>query len=219
MTKKFEQDIIKKRPEPLKKLDQVYMGYNSLVRTCSYLKKFVKYKNVLLVGDDDLISLHFSKYCAPKNVTVLDIDLRILKHIETNARNYGLNVDVLKYNVLSALPKKLLESCDFFYTNPPYGKNNLGDSCKAFILRGIESIRVGGYGAFIIASNSVSGWARVAKERTFKFVKECGCEIVDKQENFQKYINNDIISSLYIIRKNENLKVLNDFLKGINLYD
>ena len=219
MTKKINQDITKKRPEPLKGLDQVYMRSDSLVKTVFYLTKFVNDKKILLLGDDDLASLHFSRYCTPKKITVLDIDLRILKHIEANARKYGLNIDVLKYDVLLALPEGLLGSFDFFYTNPPYGKNNSGDSCKTFVLRGIESIRVGGYGAFVIASDSVGDWARVAKERTFEFVEECGCKIVDKQENFQKYINNDIISSLYIIRKNKNLKIRKDFLVGINLYD
>lgn len=217
MLKSFRQKIIGERPVALKDLDQVLMDLDSSVRTHLRLAEFIS-TETLLVGDDDLMSLNFARFCSVNRLVVLDIDQRILQYIENLAREYGFKIETLFYNVLDSPPRKLLRSFDFFYTNPPYGSKNKGDSCKAFILRGIELCRVGGYGAFVIAASSAGEWAEIARKRTLEFVRESGCKLVEELKNFQKYEDNPIESSMFIIKKIKHVNVNKDFLKRIELY-
>lgn len=217
MIKNFRQKIVKGRPTALKDLDQVHMDLDSSVRTHLYLAEFVT-KDTIFIGDDDLMSLNLAKFYLPNRLVVLDIDRRILKHIEKLAKEYRLKIETLVCNILDNPPKGLLGSFDFFYTNPPYGSKNGGDSCRAFILRGIEFCRVGGHGAFIIAASNTGRWAEIAREKILGFINESGCKLIEELKNFQKYEDNPIESSMFIIKKIKDTKINKDFLKGIELY-
>ncbi len=211
-------EIYENRPAALKGLDQVHMGPDSVVRTCNKLGGYIGGKDLLFIGDDDLMSVTMFRLCNPRLATVLDIDKRILGHIEGLARKYNFNIQTKSYDVLGDLPIGLVGSADFFYTNPPYGSKNQGDSCKAFILRGIEGIKIGCHGAFIMGSGNQHGWARKVEERTLRFTAESGCSLIETFAEFQSYHANPIKSSMFLIRKDSEVKPNKKFLEGIVLY-
>ena len=171
-----------------------------------------------MIGDDDLMSANLSVFLEPARMVVLDIDKRILDYLRRLSLRYGSRIVARQYNILDELPSELRGSFDFFYTNPPYGSKNEGDSCKAFISRGIECCRVGGYGAFVIASSSESEWVRIAEEKTLEFVVKNGCRVVDSAKNFQTYDGNPIKSSAFVVQKVRQVKIDKGFLTGIQLY-
>lgn len=218
MTDSFIQIIHKDRPEPLKELDQVHMVPSSLRATYFKLSDYITDKNIVLIGDDDLMSLVFYNFCKPRNTIVLDIDKRILNHIDKLSKKFGFKVSTIRYNVLNSLPKSVLESSDFFYTNPPFGSKNKGDSCKAFILRGIEACKIGQYGAFVLPLREQNKWAKEVINETLKFVNKNGCTLVEIVRGLHQYENNPIRSSLFIIQKKFKTKPNTSFLEGITLY-
>lgn len=214
----FTQSIARNRPAALKHLDQVHMTAESTQKTCKSLAPYMERKKLIFIGDDDLMSLRFSRFCSPRSATVLDIDERILSHIRRNATQYGFAISTRPYNVLEDLPQELKGSADFFYTNPPYGSKNKGDSCKAFALRGIECLSIGGHGAIVIGSGAQHEWAMAAEASTLEFVEESGCRIVGAIKDFQGYEGNPIRSSMFVIRKERDASPNKDFLRGIQLY-
>ena len=48
---------------------------------------------------------------------------------------------------------------DCFYTNPPWGASNEGESVKVFVQRGMEATKYTGEGAVVIADDTEKEWA------------------------------------------------------------
>lgn len=210
-------EIQARRPSPLKELDQVHMDNPSIVETCRKLSKIIEGKSVLIIGDDDLMGLCFSKFCNPLEVFIVDVDERLINHIKKEKTRLDLNLSIKRYDIREELPGELRGKYDIFYTNPPYGSKNMGESCIAFIFRGIESLKVGGKGVFVIASKNQAEWARKAREKTIGFVKSNGCRLIKEWENLQTYKNNKIESSMFLIEKYYN--TASDFhYTGFDLY-
>jgi predicted methyltransferase len=218
MAREFYRLLSEGRPLPLKQLDQVYMDDKSKIKTEKELFGCIFKKNVVLLGDDDLMSLFFCSACFPQKITVLDVDKRIIKHIQNISKKLDFNIELRNYNALHDLPKNLKQKFDFFYTNPPYGSKNNGMSCKAFIARGIELLKTGGYGAFAIASRNFSNWANKAEIESVKYLKENGCRLIRTIEALQSYNDNPIRSSLHIFKKTKKKKIEKKFIKELELY-
>src|SRR6267143_1502376 len=56
--------------------------------------------------------------------------------------------------------KKKLGNFDVFYTNPPWGASNEGESVKVFAERGMEAVGRDGEGIIVIADDPELIWAR-----------------------------------------------------------
>jgi predicted methyltransferase len=104
-------------------------------------------KNILCVGDDDLISVSIGmllyilyggnmKLCKTK-VYVLDSDHRILDYICEIAKRYDLPVNCYNIDLRNPIPNEYLGKMDCFYTDPPYTLSGL----KLFLSRGLECLK------------------------------------------------------------------------------
>ncbi len=218
MSKEYFREISIRRPTPLKRFDQVYMDEKHIMSTCMELDKITRDKRLLFIGDDDLLSIYLSTFCSPKSVEVIDLDARIIRHIRTLKKKFGLkNLRVAKYDVRDSLPANFINSFDVFYVNPPYGSKNNGDSCIAFIMRGLESLKVGGQGVFVIASGSDRPWAKKAEEKVLNYVRKSGCRILRRSTANQTYVDNRIRSTLFVVEKNKDA-VLPVQINKISLY-
>ena len=122
-------EIIRNRPEPIRKYDQIYMRTGDFVRHLDILDAFISGKQAVFIGDGDAVA---SAICylsslglltGPKHCTVLDFDERIVQSINLFSKEHGFSskIDACLYNVSDPLPERLLKGYDCFYTNPPYG--------------------------------------------------------------------------------------------------
>lgn len=174
-------DVVQNRPSPLREFDQIYMKVGDLVIQADFIARKFNELDVIFIGDGDAISLsimHLKQKGiisdAPKHITVLDFDERVVNSINHFANNNEL-VDKIKatlYNVCDPLPEGFRSIYDAFYTNPPWGASNNGKSVIAFMQRGIEAIKSKGIGAIVIADYESLEWTNNVLYMTQnKFIK------------------------------------------------
>jgi predicted methyltransferase len=68
--------------------------------------------------------------------------------------------------VADPLPPRLISQADAFYTNPPWGASNGGESVIAFVRRGIESLGASGLAAVVVANEPKLRWTQIVLDRT-----------------------------------------------------
>lgn len=159
-------DVVQNRPSPLRDFDQIYMKAGDMVLQSEYIAHWADGKRLAFIGDGDAISI-CSMYLrhrdildyGPAVVTVFDFDERICNAIRRFADAERLdNLDARLYNCLDAFPKP--GEFDCFYTNPPWGASNGGESVNVFMQRGFEAVGYGGDGVLVVADDPDLGWAK-----------------------------------------------------------
>src|SRR5713226_65488 len=161
-------DVIQNRPLPLRIFDQIYMKAGDMVLQSEFVARWADGKKLAFIGDGDAISvcvayLHtrgIFNY-GPSHIVVYDFDERICSAVERFADRERLdNLSATLYNCLDAFPGPA--SFDCFYTNPPWGASNEGESVCVFMQRGMEAVAYSGEGLVVIADDDVLAWpARV----------------------------------------------------------
>lgn len=162
-------DVVQNRPAPLREFDQIYMKVGDMVTMAIYIAERFADKDMVFVGDGDAIALAVMHLTTqnivekgPTSILVLDFDERIVKSIERFADKYRIEhrISARLYNVCDALPADVAGRMDAFYTNPPWGASNGGESVLAFIERGIEASRSRGTGAVVIGDDEDLQWTQ-----------------------------------------------------------
>ncbi len=159
-------DVVQNRPRPLRELDQIYMKAGDMVMQSEFIAKWANNKRLAFIGDGDAISVCVAYLqqrgiidYGPSKITVFDFDERIVGAVNRFADKERLdNLDAILYNCLDALPTS--NSFDLFYTNPPWGASNTGESVKVFAQRGMEVIGYEGGGAIVIADDEELEWPK-----------------------------------------------------------
>lgn len=168
-------DVIQNRPRPIRQFDQIYMKAGDMVIQSEFVARWANGKRLVFVGDGDAISVCVAylknrdvfEY-GPSKVMVLDFDERIVNAVKRFADKERLeNLDARLYNALDALPADLVEF-DCFYTNPPWGQYNDGESINVFVDRGVEAVCGQGEGLVVIADDKEISWSQevLAKVQT-----------------------------------------------------
>jgi len=167
-------DVIQNRPLPLREFDQIYMKAGDMVMQAEFIARCFDGRDVIYVGDGDSIGLCVAYLrqrkvidYGPRRIHVVDFDERIVKAVERFADREGMAEIVT--SELYALPEGLLGQFDAFYTNPPWGSSNDGESVKVFVQRGIEALRSAGEGCIVIADDHELDWARNVLRETQQF--------------------------------------------------
>jgi N4-bis(aminopropyl)spermidine synthase len=167
-------DVVQNRPPPIREFDQIYMKVADMVIQADYVANAFREKEVVFVGDGDsiaLATLHLKKQgiidYGPRRIVVLDFDERIVNSIERFAESNGLGDTISShlYNVVDPLPGEYIASFDAFYTNPPWGASNGGESVLVFLERGMEALRTKGIGALVIGDDSELEWTQEVLHR------------------------------------------------------
>ena len=162
-------DVTQNRPQPLREFDQIYMKVADMVLQADFIARRFDGLDVVFIGDGDSIAL--SAYhlktsnvidYGPNSILVLDFDERIVKSIIRFAEKYGFadKVSSQLYNVADPLPSDLMHTRDAFYTNPPWGASNDGESVIAFMERGIEAVKEKSIGMLVIADAPDIPWTQ-----------------------------------------------------------
>lgn len=140
--------IFENRPQADVTLDQSKSNMEtSLKRAVLCLKNYdLIGKNILCLGDDDLTSIALgfllkklfpSALYQSTEITVIDIDKRIIEYIADTAVKESLPIKCEYMDLKKTLPDKLKNKFDCFFTDPPYTLKGL----NLFISRGIEALK------------------------------------------------------------------------------
>jgi N4-bis(aminopropyl)spermidine synthase len=173
-------DVIQNRPLPLRIFDQIYMKAGDMVLQSEFVARWADGKKLAFIGDGDAISVCVAYLKArdivnygPAEITVFDFDERICSAVERFADRERLeNVHAVLYNCLDAFPGP--SDFDCFYTNPPWGASNEGESVCVFMQRGMEATSYRGEGLVVIADDDELEWPRQVLARVQRFAIESG---------------------------------------------
>lgn len=209
-------DVIINRPPPLQHFDQIYMKLPDMLLQAELVGRWFDGKHVVFIGDGDaialsLIHLHSQSLLpnGPSCVKVLDFDQRIINSINHFADDYGLleKISAELYNVADALPEQHWQFYDAFYTNPPWGKSNNGESVCVFIERGIEAVKGNALGCIVIGDHPDYSWTHTVQLKTQRMVIGAGFRVAEMLPRFHHYHLDDAPDltscSLVIERKME----------------
>ena len=173
-------DVVQNRPRPLREFDQIYMKTADMVLQSEFIAKWAAGKRLAFIGDGDAISvcvayLHQRGILdyGPAATVVFDFDERICNAVSRFAEKEGLtNLTAVLYNCLDPFPAP--SQFDAFYTNPPWGASNAGESVKVFMQRGMEATGYGGDGVIVIADDPELDWPKLVLANVQRAALEAG---------------------------------------------
>ncbi|MBX9657159.1 MAG: bis-aminopropyl spermidine synthase family protein [Nitrospiraceae bacterium] len=138
-------DVAQNRPRPLRQLDKIYMKTGDMVLQSELVARWAQGKKLAFIGDGDAISVciaylqkrNIINY-GPSEIGVFDFDERICGAVTRFADKEELrHLRAELYNCLDPFPGPTGFDC--FYTNPPWGASNDGESVKVFMQWGMEA--------------------------------------------------------------------------------
>lgn len=158
-------DVVQNRPRPLRELDQIYMKTGDMVLQSELVARWADGKKLAFIGDGDAIGVCVAYMrkrdiidYGPSEIVVFDFDERICGAVARFADAERLSqLNALLYNCLDPFPR--VAGFDCFYTNPPWGASNEGESVKVFVQRGMEATGFAGEGMVVIADDDELEWS------------------------------------------------------------
>lgn len=196
-------EIVKNRPLPINEYDQgAFTPEDGLRRVLFMLERGdLEGEKILILGDDDLISIVIGLMKVAEKITVVEIDQRLIEFIKVT----DLNIETILYNAEESLilPTKY----NTFITDPV----ETVEGWKLFLSRGISCLDKFGVVYFGLTSIECS------KKKWYEFQKlmgEMGLVITDILRNFSTY--SMITNALkYRLEKNEHFipEKIRNFLK------
>jgi N4-bis(aminopropyl)spermidine synthase len=148
---------------------------------------------VAFIGDGDAISicvayLHKREIVdyGPTEIAVFDFDERICGAVTRFADREGLTqLRAHLYNCLEPFPSPGRFDC--FYTNPPWGASNGGESVKIFVQRGMEATGYRGEGMVVIADDDELEWPKVVLSNVQQFAISSGFFVQKMMPQLHQY--------------------------------
>ncbi|QFZ23152.1 bis-aminopropyl spermidine synthase family protein [Saccharothrix syringae] len=136
-------------PPPLAALDHVQATAETALRRALWLDAGYDLtgRTLLCLGDHDLTSLAVCAVNPEVSVVVVDVDDRLLEHIDTRAAERGRPVRTLHADFRFGLPPAALESADLVFSDPPYTPEGMA----LFTGRAIECLADLGTGRVLLA--------------------------------------------------------------------
>lgn len=169
------------RPPSLRAFDQIPMRGRDLLRQVRQIAPAFAGCSVAFMGDSDGMSALLGLLSArggpqPTALHVLDFDERLLCTLLDLAARYGFDdqLRAWRYNVSDPVPAALAGRCDWFYTNPPYGRRNMGGSARLFIARGCELVTATGAGGIVLPDDPARPWTTRSMHTTMQFLARHG---------------------------------------------
>lgn len=178
--------ICRHRPEALRDYDQGYVTEATTLSRIAFVwqRGDLEGKDIIVLGDDDLMSIAAALTGAPKSVLALDIDERLIGFINEVAAKEGLtNLQAVRHDLREPMRDEWLGAFDTFLCDPT--ESFVG--FKAFVERGLLSLKgVGSAGYFGLthAESSLDKWARIQN-----FLLDNGAVITDLRDDFSGYVN------------------------------
>jgi predicted methyltransferase len=204
-------DVVQNRPRPLRIFDQIHMKTGDMVVQSEIVADWADGKRLAFIGDGDAVSVCVAYLKArevldfgPSRITVFDFDERTVQSVKRFADKERLeNLDAELYNCLDSLPEKTKFDC--FYTNPPWGASNNGESVNIFMQRGIEAVGYEGEGMVVIADDDELPWPKQVLANVQAYAAKRGFYVSRMQRKLHEYHLDD----------NPNLRSCNLFFSSL----
>ncbi|SMP09302.1 hypothetical protein SAMN06265339_0710 [Desulfurobacterium pacificum] len=179
--------IQEERPPAIHQFDQGYVTpENTFARVAlADSRGDLRGKKVVVLGDDDLMSIALALSGLPAKVTILEIDERLVNFIKEVSDKYNLGIDARVHDLRQPLPEDVVGAYDTFFTDPP----ETVEAIKAFVGRGVATLkaeRCAGYFGVTRRESSLDKWRKIQK-----VLLDMGLVITDLIHNFNEYVNWD----------------------------
>jgi hypothetical protein len=176
-------DIAEDRPLPIEEYDQGYMRPEDVLKRVAllYERGDLASRDILVIGDDDLFSIAASLTRLPSKVVVLEVDKRLVKFINKNAKENNLCVEARSYDVREPIDKEFEQSFDVFLCDPVETLEGI----KLFLSRGVSSLRgIGSAGYFGLTTleASLKKWYEIQR-----MLLDMGFVITDIKRKYSEY--------------------------------
>lgn len=186
-------DVVQNRPRPLRVFDQIHMKTGDMVLQSEIIADWADGKRLAFIGDGDAISVCVAYLKArgvlnfgPSRITVFDFDERTVEAVMNFADREGIqNLDARLYNVLDEMCPEEVYDC--FYTNPPWGASNNGESVNVFVERGMEATGHTGEGVVVIADDDELEWPKRVLASVQAFAARQGFYVSRMQRKLHEY--------------------------------
>lgn len=186
-------DVVQNRPRPLREFDQIYMKTGDMVLQSELVARWADGKRLAFIGDGDAISICVAYLrnreiidYGPSKIVVFDFDERICGAVDRFADKERLDqLQARLYNCLDAFPDSAKFDC--FYTNPPWGASNEGESVKVFTQRGMEAVGYRGEGMVVIADDDELEWTKRVLAAIQRFTVDSGFFIQKMMPQVHQY--------------------------------
>ncbi|NKB69636.1 MAG: putative methyltransferase [Candidatus Latescibacteria bacterium] len=143
-------ELARHRPVVDVRLDQAHSTPETALRRAllMYENDALEGRRILVLGDDDLVSLALGlvgralagdEEPPSFNVTVLELDRRLVEYIGAVSQREKLGIDCLAHDLRRPLPPNYVEAFDSFTTDPPYTEAGFG----LFVSRAVQALRPG----------------------------------------------------------------------------
>lgn len=134
--------LVAQRPPAEATYDQGALTARSVFRRLAmmYAKGDVADQRILLLGDDDLLSIALALTGLPREIVVVEIDPRLCRFIEEVAAAKQLNIQVIRHDAREKFPSQLRARFDTFVTDPSETIQGL----LLFVEKGLAMLAPGG---------------------------------------------------------------------------
>lgn len=130
---------LRTRPKPKPQLDQTLGTAETVISRALYMldKGDVEGRAIIFLGDDDFTSVAVGLLKAAENITVVDVDSRILEALKHVSKKENLNINCVQHDLTEPLPADLRHKYDIVFTDPPYTIAGV----TLFVSRGITALK------------------------------------------------------------------------------
>ena len=173
------------RPDAAQEFDQGYVTEESTLARVAVMASWgdLAGKDLLVLGDDDLVSVAAALTGLPRRVVVLDVDPRITAFIARVAERERLPIEVHTHDLRQPLPPSLRGAFDTFFCDPT-------ESLRGFLLfagRGLSALRGpggAGYLGLTHAEASLAKWRAIQGQ-----LLSWGAVLTELRDRFHSYVN------------------------------
>lgn len=131
---------LKDRPKAEYALDQSHANLHTILKRTFYLLKKgdIEGRKIIFLGDDDATSIAVALTGLAKEITVLDVDERILDFLSNVILQKSLkNINIVHHNLRNPCPKEIQNNYDLVVMDPPYTNEGL----RLFLKRAREVLK------------------------------------------------------------------------------
>jgi N4-bis(aminopropyl)spermidine synthase len=152
--------LVAERPPAISRYDQGALTADSVFERLALMhgQGDVAGKRILLIGDDDLLSVALALTRLPGEIVVIEVDDRLCDYIRQVAKAKRLAVTVLQHDTREKLPSDLHASFDTFVTDPSETIQGL----LLFVEKGLSTLSPGaahaGYFGVTLIEASLHKW-------------------------------------------------------------
>ncbi|MEM3405949.1 MAG: bis-aminopropyl spermidine synthase family protein [Candidatus Pacearchaeota archaeon] len=173
-----EIERFRKINSPTLKYSQLYTDKRTMFKKLDLFKDSLNkfsIKKILILGDDDLLSIFLAANFNKLKIDVLEIDTRIINYIEKVSKKKRYKINTFHYDVREPLPKKFLKSYDYFF----FDSSHCLGGYISFLTRVINCLSKNGFGGqFVIQLvDDIPIFTYKERKKLFNFIKSHGLKI------------------------------------------